>query len=148
MSPTYRYPRPLTPEFWRAYAEPVEEFVLAATQLADAIERLGTAKPLNDATDGDRQTLRDGMDKLQSLVRTVTPAVVPTPEGSLRQEWISTSLLGSFAMMALLDLTESRRVVACESCGGLFVTKAYQARYCSSTCRFRVQKRRHRSRQG
>ena len=87
------------------------------------------------------------MDAFQSLVRTVRPAILPTPEGSLRQEWLSTSLLGSFAMMALLDLTESRRVLSCKMCGKQFVTTAHQALYCSGTCRYRFQKRRQRAKQ-
>ena len=144
---THKYPRPLTKEFWRCYAEPAEDFVEAARLLLNAINNLGTAKSLADAADSDPEKIRTGMDDLHSLVRTVSPAIVPMPDGALRQEWISTSLLGSLAMMALLDLTEGRRILTCESCGKLFVTTAYQARYCSSTCRFRIQKQRHRAKQ-
>ncbi len=142
---SHAYPRPLTEEFWRCYVEPVEDFVEAATSLLAAINNLGTAKSVVDAADSDLEMIRTGIDHLHSLVRTVSPAIVPMPDGALRQEWISTSLLGSLAMMALLDLTESRRVLTCESCGKLFVTTAYQARYCSETCRFRIQKQRHRA---
>ena len=144
---THAYPRPLTEEFWRCYAEPVEDFVKAATSLLNAINNLGTAKSAADAVDSDLENIRTGMDDLHSLVRTVSPAIVPALDGALHQGWISTSLLGSLAMMALLDLTESRRVLTCKSCGKLFVTTAYQARYCSSTCRFRIQKQRHRAKQ-
>lgn len=38
------------------------------------------------------------------------------------------------AMMAILDLTESKNIIRCENCGKLFVTQAYQAQYCSKRC--------------
>ncbi len=142
---TYRYPAPLSGDFWRHYAEPVEDFVEAAGLLLKAVKGLGAQKPLTEAEEGDRERLWTGIETLHNLVRTVGPAMVPKSEGSLRQEWASTSLLGSFAMMALLDLTESRKVLTCEKCGKLFVTRAYQAKYCSSTCRYTAQKRRHRA---
>ena len=90
--------------------------------------------------------VRKGMDILHALTRTIRPTLLPS-DGVLRQEWLSTSLLGTLAMMVLLDLTERRRILTCEKCGGVFVTKAYQARYCSDRCRFTAQKRRHRARQ-
>ncbi len=104
---------------------------------------------LDDAADAGSQDLvrvRSGMDILHALTRTIRPTLLPI-DGVLRQEWLSTSLLGSLAMMALLDLTEQRRILTCETCGGVFVTKAYQARYCTDRCRYTAKKQRHRARQ-
>ncbi len=86
------------------------------------------------------------MDILHALTRTVRPTLVSS-DGVLRQEWLSTSLLGTLAMMVLLDLTENRRILTCETCGEIYPTKAYQARYCSDTCKFTAQKRRYRAKQ-
>jgi hypothetical protein len=48
--------------------------------------------------------------------------------------------------MALLDLTERRRVLTCRTCGRVFVSAAYQALYCSERCRSTAQKRAYRAR--
>ncbi len=140
---THRYPSPLSDAFWRAYAEPVEDFVKAAVQLCNALNLLDGAADVGSQALG---RVRKGMDILHALTRTIRPTLLPS-DGVLRQEWLSTSLLGTLAMMVLLDLTERRRILTCEKCGGVFVTKAYQARYCSDRCRFTAQKRRHRARQ-
>ena len=76
---------------------------------------------LDDAADAGSQDLvrvRSGMDILHALTRTIGPTLLPI-DGVL---------------MALLS-------------GGVFVTKAYQARYCTDRCRFTAPKRRHRARQ-
>ena len=117
-----------------------------STTLTHAIDHLVVGKDATEAGSQDLGRIRRGMDILHALTRTVRPTLLPS-DGVLRQEWLSTSLLGTLAMMALLDLTEQRRILTCETCGGVFVTKAYQARYCSDRCRFTAQKRRHRARQ-
>ena len=117
---THRYPAPLSDPFWEAYAEPVEDFFEAAVQLRKALALL---KDATEAGSQDLGRIRRGMDILHALTRTVRPTLLPS-DGVLRQEWLSTSLLGTLAMMALLDLTEQRRILTCETCGGVFVTKA------------------------
>lgn len=144
---THPYPAPLSEAFWRCYGEPVNDFVKAAKLLLNALNGLRSKKPLSKASDMELQQIRSGKNQLHALVRVVSPSILPLDDGSIRQEWVSTSLLGSFAMMALLDLTESRRVLTCQKCDRLFVTKAYQALYCSKKCRQTVQKRRQRDNQ-
>jgi hypothetical protein len=136
----------LSEEFWLSYAEPVEDFIEAASLLLSAVTALGTINPHAETDENDLEKIDWGMGVLHSLVRTVGPAVIPKPEGSLRQEWVSTSLLGAFAMMGLLDLTESRRILGCENCGTVFVSRSRRAKYCSQKCRLTTQKRRHRAR--
>ena len=143
---TYPYPRPLSDPFWQAYAEPVDDFADAAGLLLRAVTSLGAMGSRPKASTLDRPSVGQGIDLLHSLVRTVGPAIASKGNGVLRQRWASTSLLGSFAMMALLDLTESRRILTCKHCGKVFVSRAYQAAYCSERCRFTAQKRRHRAR--
>jgi nitrogen-specific signal transduction histidine kinase len=43
------------------------------------------------------------------------------------------------------DLLYGRTILQCTSCGTLFLSSAYQAQYCSVTCRLREQKRRLRA---
>jgi hypothetical protein len=138
---THRYPPPLSDAFWRAYAEPVEDVVKAAVQLRKALALL---KDATEAGSQDLGRIRRGMDILHALTRTVRPTLVPS-DGVLRQEWLSTSLLGTLAMMALLDLTEQRRIRTCATCGEVFVTKAKEGAYCSVRCRETAQKRRYRA---
>lgn len=85
-----------------------------------------------------------GLKLLNNLVSSSSMVLVTDREGSYRQEWRAGSLLGCFAMMALQDLTQQRKVLSCEKCNRLFVTEAYQARYCSDRCRHTAQKRRYR----
>lgn len=143
----YAYPAPLSEAFWHSYAEPVEDFVRAANTMRRALYLLEIdPEPDDGHQKKDPGQVRGGMDLLHALIRTSRPALTLTEDGSYRQEWLSASLLGAMAMMAFLDLSQDRKIMTCEVCGSLFVTGAYQARYCSSTCRYRAQKRRHRAR--
>ncbi len=143
---TYPYPAPLSEAFWRSYAEPVSDFFEAATLLLGVVQGLKPIGPLSTASEGALAGVRARMDTLHKLAETVSPALEPTEDGGFHQRWLASTLLGAFAMMVLLDLTEQNRLLECEACGRLFVTTSYQARYCSDTCRYRVQKQRHRAR--
>lgn len=55
------------------------------------------------------------------------------------------SLLASFALMLLHDLTGGRHIRRCDACGHVFAAAAYQKRYCSDTCRERLNKQRYRA---
>lgn len=143
---SFNYPVPLSEPFWKMYAEPVDDFLDAARGLLSALRALGRMKPYKEASDDERSELVRGRDALHSLTRSVSPTIELSEDGSIRQEWIAPSLLASFGMMALQDLSEDRRVRSCAACGSIFLTSAYQAQYCSPTCRNRVQKQRHRER--
>ena len=145
-SGTYPYPLPGSEAFWRIYAEPIDDFVAAATLLLTAVKFLGEVGRAGDGRQGDGGEIRGRLDMLHRLLAPVAPAVGVTEDGAFRQEWRASTLLGTYAMMALLDLTEQRRPLVCTICGRLFVTKAYQGIYCSATCRQTAQKRRYRAR--
>ena len=142
----YAYPLPGTEAFWRIYAEPVEDFVAAATLLLSAIKFLGEVRISGDDLQHDRSEILARLDDLHRLLAPVGPAVTLTEDGTFRQEWRASTLLGAYTMMALLDLTEGRRPLICTTCGRLFVTKAHRGIYCSATCRQTAQKRRYRAR--
>ena len=142
---TYAYPLPGTDAFWSIYAEPVYDFVEAANLLRSAIRGLCAEGGTIAATD--LGASQNALDWLNRLLGPVGPAAVLTPDGQLQHQWGVSSLLGAYALMALMDLTGQRRPRICGNCGKLFVTKAYQGTYCSDTCRNTVQKRRYRQRQ-
>jgi hypothetical protein len=143
---TFAYPQPQTAEFWHLYAEPVPAFLEGALALYQALDRLQRLKPVSQMTPADWGVVRPGMDTLNALVAPVRTALLATHDGAWRQEWLAPSLLASFSMMALEDLSEHRRIRSCETCGVLFTSAAYQARYCSARCRQTAQKRGYRKR--
>lgn len=118
------YPMPLSEPFWRSYAEPVSQFVDWARTLESALTIMGSVP---------------GLAWLHTLVNPVTPSVVRRSKDKYERVWLSPSLIGSLAMMALLDQTEGRITRQCD-CGRLFVSSAYQAKCCSTKCRLRFQK--------
>ena len=132
---TYPYPLPGTEAFWRIYEEPVEDFVAAATLFLTAVKFLGEFGVSGDGSQGDNGEIRGRLEILNRLLAPVGPAVGFAEDGAFRQEWRASTLLATYAMMALLDITEQRRPLVCTICGRLFVTKAYQGIYCSATCR-------------
>ena len=137
----YEYPLPLTVPFWEQYGEPVHEFVQGAALLDSALGHLSKASEPERTSDYEA-----AVRILDALVAGVGPTVALDQEhGRLRQVWRCDSLISSLAMMALQDMTEGRRLLECEICGKLFVTDAYQARYCSARCRFTAQKRAYRA---
>ena len=149
-------PLPLTREFWLAYTEPVFALVHAAAWLRQALLKIKTMEEANPATEDREQVEAAGQDDreevawegagmLANLTGTVSPVLAYDEVAQhFRLGWIFPSLLSSLAMMITQDLTEDHRLHVCEVCGAPFISSAYQALYCSSRCRFRMQKRRQR----
>jgi hypothetical protein len=134
----YAYPAPYSTAFWRLYAEPMEDFVLAADRLRKAI--LAAARFLDS---GDE--LADapvGPQLLNAIVAPAGPALLPTDDG-YEQRLVSPSLLGSLALMAQLDLAGRRRIIRCrnDKCRQLVVASNYQTLFCSARCKYAVNKR-------
>jgi predicted RNA-binding Zn ribbon-like protein len=142
---SYPYPVPRSESFWRLYAEPVNTFAQAVLLLRDAIKRLLSHGQNQHPSDQEKLDVLIGKQHLNHLTSGGTSFLEPTAEGTWRQTWSSPSLLTSLAMMVSFDLADKkRRFLRCKKCGELFTTTAWQARYCSETCRNRVQKRRFR----
>jgi hypothetical protein len=135
---TYEYPLPASPNFWREYAEPVDDFLRAAQRLQSALIDHSKDRP-------------HGLLTLRRLINPIGIDFEPGKDHGIKtMRWRSPSLLASYAMMILLDFNNERRprLHKCErdNCGTLFVSSAYQARYCSPSCRFAVLKRGQRKR--
>jgi hypothetical protein len=144
---SYAYPVPESDAFWMIYSEPVGWFLGAASQLRGAVLDLSADPVAADESALDFVYRIDTAARaLHTLLSPVQPSLTVGSDGEFRQAWRTRSLLSSFALMALLDLTERRRVLTCTTCGRVFVSGAYQARYCSERCRGTAQKRAYRAR--
>ena len=120
----YAYPPPLTPEFWQLYAEPVQSFLSVALEFRNALASFERSKPPAELTYEDREAIGVGLKRLHAFVAPVRPSLAPQADGSWRLRWLAPSLLASFAMMALQDIAEQRRVRACATCGTPFASAA------------------------
>jgi predicted nucleic acid-binding Zn ribbon protein len=144
---TYQYPTPFSVPFWHKYSESVFAFWNGAMAFRNAVKSLQISKPLSEMTDHDRFLVAESIQNLHALLGSVAPSLKLGSDGVYHQQWASKSLLGSFAMMVLLDVTEHRRILTCPVCGKVFITEAWQGFYCSDTCRHTAQKRRQRDKQ-
>lgn len=133
--PAWPVPSPMSPEFWRSYGEPVAMIMFAAQELEFAIEYIADGGAWSQAS----------LEKLNALAGPVAPALRKTAEGPTLG-WDSPSLLASLATMAITDAAGGARSVVCRACGAPFLTKAYQARYCSNRCKETARTRRRRAR--
>jgi hypothetical protein len=144
----HAYPAPESEGFARRYREPVEAFLDAALAFRDAVEILGEMKPFDLSTGSENDRVRYATAILNALLNPVSPAVIAMNDGTIRQYWVAPTLLGSFAMMALQDLSDPvRRFLRCQACQQIFLSRSYQAAYCSESCRRTAYKRRRRTRE-
>jgi hypothetical protein len=142
---TFPYPMPYSQAFWELYAEPVSEFWRGARLFAGCVEHLGPPVKLGTkeklgSEESRRLARAQAVHTLNLLRKDVNQVLVDENDG-LRQQWVSPSLLASFAEMFIQDVVTGARAQYCECCGKLFITQAYQAVYCSQPCRLRQQKR-------
>jgi hypothetical protein len=143
---TFQYPQPLSPDFWRGYAEHLHDFLDAAWTLHHALRMLHEAREPTEPDDDPARIARFELRRMNRLMDSVTPFLAfDAAQRTFHQRWSSPSLLASFALMASLDLTQ-KRVRACAECGALFVTEAYQTRYCRPEHSERARKRAYRAR--
>ncbi|MEO6025581.1 MAG: hypothetical protein ABIR79_01770 [Candidatus Binatia bacterium] len=155
---TYPYPSPGGPDFWKLYAEPVEDFLRATAMLYEILESFKSPiarkqlrrRPAdtNAGATQSAQAAHQAMAKLDHLFSSIHPCLHFTPDGSPQMQWHSASLMGAIAMMAIQDVLAGNRLVVCanHTCNNLFLAASYQARFCADRCRYAVQKRTYRDR--
>ncbi|MGO9452244.1 MAG: hypothetical protein ACLQDV_14550 [Candidatus Binataceae bacterium] len=137
---TYAYPMPLSPEFWRVYAEPVAEFVRAAIIFRDAIDVMSAKGPPRSA---DR---RGCLDLLKGLLSPVGMTFQIVSGKGIRARLSAGSLLATLSAMALQDAPKGQ-VRQCEECGTIFISGKHPwTRYCKKRCRSAAQQRSFRAR--
>ena len=146
----FRYPEPLSEEFWSIYAEPVTEFVSVGRlfrQLLDDIYSL-RVRPDDKGAQAARflfgGTPHDISLRLETLAEGAGAVTLWEPPG----RWVTRrrfpSLIAALAKMIQEDLDAGREPMLCEECQTPFLTSAYQAKYCCVRCRNTAQKRRYR----
>jgi hypothetical protein len=132
-------PAPLSGEFWRLYAEPLDDFIAAAYSFTEALSQLRLVRDEQYVAADDRTS------QLNSLLAGVQPRL--GFDGSqYRAEWSFTSMWAWAAKGALDQLGAGRRVGICEACETPFITSREETLYCSDRCRHRIQKREQRRR--
>ena len=137
---SYAYPKPLTERFWREYAEPIDDFLRAATALREASDATALIKKGKRATPRVQKEISEDLRVLHALTSPARP-VLRLEGDELRHGWVTGSLLASFALMLMQDADEGWRVVQCEGCGRVVTTRDSRVRYCSEQCRWRLVKR-------
>ena len=138
---TFAYPEPLTDLFWRTYAEPLEDFLSGAHALREVLTAIGLQRSprlraFHALSTGGPQIV------INALVAPAGLGARPRKTERVGLNWVGNSLLASLTMMLLEDLSKGRALQC--PCGQLFVSQAYQARYCSRLCRWRFQQRDYR----
>jgi|GEM_PF-1952913 len=140
---SFPYPAPYSDDFCRLYGERLIDFCGAAKLLAGAMTHLGRRVSQSDA---DPDLAREqALDTINLLRRSVSSVLDFEPDQKLTMRRVAPSLLASFADMFAQDQLYHRPILQCICCGTPFVSGAYQAKYCSETCRLREQKRRLRA---
>jgi hypothetical protein len=133
----HEYPCPLTPDFWGLYAEPLEEFLRAASAVWESVSFL-TGKP------SEMLTLM-ALNALRPLVQPTGLILEGPREHGFRRVWASPSLVGWYGLRIAEDLAEHAIARRCLVCNAPFLSPAYQARYCSERCRKRSNMRAYRA---
>ena len=133
-------------EGWRSYGEPLEDFVAVAGAISLALRQVALIRESGAPTKAALTEFQYWCyDESVRLVATVASVAVPAPyiddHLSPRPRWSSRSLLGSLAMMTLLDLYGGYAVIVCKNCGTVFLSRAPQAKFCTTRCRFTYHKR-------
>jgi len=132
----YDYPCPLTDEFWRLYAEPIDTFLRYAALLDQAVQFLTPTVKFKDELEQQEARLH-----FDTLLAPAAQIASRGADGSLEQRWRFPSLISAFMEMAFQDALAGKYRLQCGACHAPFVSDAYQARYCSEQCRYRQQKR-------
>ena len=140
---SFPYPAPYSDDFCRLYGERLIDFCNAAKLLVGAMLHLGRKPP---EIDGNQQLAREqALDAINILRRSVSSVLDFEADQKLKMRRVAPSLLASFADMFAQDQLYHLPILQCICCATPFVSSAYQAKYCSETCRLREQKRRLRA---
>ncbi|HET6497056.1 MAG TPA: hypothetical protein VFH61_17030 [Thermoleophilia bacterium] len=144
-TPRWPMPSPHSEEFWRSYGEPLAAIVDAAAQLRWILDVIAAHLPKHvRPTPRQRGQLTAAVDHLASFTSNTWPRADLDAEGKPRVRWAAPSLLGSFALMIMLDFAGKGTVRVCKRCGTPFTSPAPIAIYCSDRCRQAVDKANYR----
>ena len=148
-------PRPLSPDFWAAYGEPVDDFMWKVLMLSAALKGFLEMNSSMTYEVGPMElepghSLNLETDTINQLTGSVASVLWVDETGgsrSLKQKWVFRSLLACLAMMIQRDLISGGRVYLCANCHTPFVSSSPRALYCDPRCRNTAQKRHQRANQ-
>lgn len=139
----FDYAAPSEAAFWQHYGEPIGAFVRRTRALAEMIEALEGRR----ATETWRQqNAVRALSELNDAAFGSSLAAYLDDDDEPRLHWMSASLCGCYAVMLLQDVAGTQSIRRCPVCGGIFLSGAQQARFCSATCRYTHHKREQRKR--
>lgn len=150
---SFQYPKPMTDDFWRLYAEPLHEFVHAAQDLQRAVEAIRSPRPGRVPP----ETVRARGEHLLQNIGAHARIALGKAGGQYYEQPLASSLLGVLAIQAVREESArpSSRICARENCGEVFEPKRPGQRYHVTRCqrtaaqaRLRAKKRRRRRRLG
>jgi len=138
---TFQYPLPFTADFWKQYAEPLEDVVKVASRFRDAADALQKAQT-------DRMESGSATRALEFLELTAAPVhmVMNGNPWALSMHWAGTSLLAQCAAMLLHDLSTKGTLFTCRTCGTITIRGNHKTDRCSRRCAARERKREERKR--
>jgi hypothetical protein len=140
-------PAPLTEQFWLEYAEPIETFLDAGRLLRKAVEQLQVIRDSKKRLVEKHETFENPKSLIDALISSVKSVIRLKTKSRFELALEGGSLLSNFAMMAVLDFTNTRPLTCGNpKCGSFFVSRSTEARYCSPQCRNAVHIRRYRKR--
>ncbi len=131
----FLYPMPYTPEWWRLYHEPVKDFVGALRSIDGLLS--GAIRELKDNEGIGGSVLASRATNLQ--------LVSEIQDGKMKLTRKGYTLLDTWALMILTDLSGGRCFVHCPECGIYATKKSPRALYCSKKCAGRSRQRKHRN---
>jgi hypothetical protein len=109
-----QYPIPFGPEFYRQYAEPVGEFVQTVKMLREALDDLRILGQAPKFSPQQMMVASRAERIIHGLSAQVRPMLYRAP-ARYGLGWACHSLLGAYAMMAMLDLSGAR-LLECGAC--------------------------------
>ena len=135
----YKYPIPLSKDFWSLYAEDVNQFLDWICRFAGFVRAIGRyriTEPMNEEEKArvDKTEIGAAIAELQALAAQTTPTIGGIEDGDYVRYWAPTSLLGAYALMVLSDAGNGLLNV-CDQCGRVFASSAGRARFCTARCR-------------
>ena len=141
----FPYPHPHDAAFWRMYAEPLDVFLDAAAAVSWLLATIAGGPDTigqNRVSSDPRVDYAWAISTLNGCARAQLD-FQPTKMTKISQHFIAPTLFASLALTALQDLA-GQKFHACKKCGRLYVSRAYQTRYCSTRCRATINKRTYR----
>ena len=142
---TYRYPMPLSEDFWYQYAEPLGDFRHAIQGVREILDKLSQSGPLDKLPSEQLRAVVESRSRLHSLLL-VSPALALETDGSYAPTWAFSSLLSMFGLAIWQELVSGGTLRHCSRhrCRKLFFVGRRNQQYCSVRCRQAEEKARQR----